>query len=71
MRVQRALDGFHDRRNPMENVMRKFITLFLLALAMTIGANQAFAAQTGGPNDPGGQNRPDRPDRPEKEDNGG
>lgn len=43
--------------------MRKFTTLFLLALAMTIGANQAFAQQAGGSNDTGKQERPDRPDR--------
>jgi hypothetical protein len=56
-------DGFHDRRNPMETVMRKFTTLFLLALAMTVGANQTFAAQAGGPNDTGKNERADRPDR--------
>lgn len=47
--------------------MRKFTTLFLLAFAMTVGANQAFAAQTGGPNDPDGRERPER-ERPEKTD---
>ena len=53
--------------------MRKFTTLFLLALAMTIGANQAFAQSAGGPNDRGKQDRPDRPDRddgPEADDSG-
>ena len=40
--------------------MCKFTTLFLLALAMTIGANQAFAQEnTGSPNEPGKQERPD------------
>jgi hypothetical protein len=33
--------------------MRKFTTLFLLALAMTIGANQAFAKGHGSSNDNG------------------
>ena len=50
--------------------MRKFTTLFLLALAMTIGANQAFAQQAGGPNDTGKQDRPDRPDRDDGPDDG-
>ncbi len=48
--------------------MRKFTTLFLLALAMTIGANQTFAQQAGGPNDTGKQERPDRPDRDDDRD---
>lgn len=44
--------------------MRKFTTLFLLAFAMTIGANQAFAAQSnaGGPNDTGRQESRNEPD---------
>ncbi len=48
--------------------MRKFTTLFLLALAMTIGANQAFAQQAAGPNDTGKVDRSDRPDRPDRDD---
>lgn len=44
--------------------MRKFTTLFLLMLAMTIGASQAFA-QENDPNDPDTIDRPDpRNDRP-------
>ena len=35
--------------------MRKFTVLFLLALAMTVGASQSFARQAGGPNDKGGR----------------
>ncbi len=44
--------------------MRKFTALFLLALAMTIGANQAFAKGHGGSNDNGRseQSRPDNDD---------
>lgn len=38
--------------------MRSFTTLILLALAMTIGAGQAFAQQAS-PNDTGQQERPD------------
>ncbi len=49
--------------------MRRFTTLFLLALAMTIGANQAFAQQAGGANNTGRIDRPDRDDRPD--DDGG
>ncbi len=48
--------------------MRKFTTLFLLALAMTIGANQSFAQQVDGRNDTGKIDRPDRPDRPDRDD---
>jgi len=70
MRVQRVPDGFYGRRNPMETVMRKFTTLFLLALAMTIGANQSFAQQAAGPNDTGKIDRPDRPDRDDDDDGG-
>ncbi len=71
MRVQRVPDGFHDRRNPMEIVMRKFTTLFLLALAMTIGANQAFAQNAAGSNDNGKQDRSEPNDRSEKDDDDG
>jgi len=39
--------------------MRKFTTLFLLALAMTIGASQAFAAQAGASNGIGSVDKPD------------
>jgi len=45
--------------------MRKFTTLFLLALAMTIGANQAFAASAVGGqsnNSRGGQSNPESSD---------
>ena len=47
--------------------MRKFTTLFLLALAMTIGANQAFAASA-----VGGQSNNSRggPSSPERENDG-
>ena len=47
--------------------MRKFTTLFLLALAMTIGASQAFAqSNTGASNDNGKAER----SSPERDDNG-
>ena len=42
--------------------MRKFTTLFLLACAMTIGANQAFAQKAGAPNNTGKQDRTERDD---------
>ena len=47
--------------------MRKFTTLFLLALAMTIGASQAFAqSNTGASNDNGKAER----SSPERDDDG-
>jgi hypothetical protein len=63
-----VLDGFHDRRNPMETVMRKFTTLFLVALAVTIGASQAFAQSNTGSNSVGAVDKPDRPDPPDRDD---
>jgi len=48
--------------------MRKFTALFLLALAMTIGADQTFAQQNTDSNDIGKIDRPDRPDPPEHND---
>jgi len=48
--------------------MRKFTTLFLVALAMTIGASQAFAQNNTGSNSVGAVDKPDRPDRPDRDD---
>ncbi len=50
--------------------MRRFTTLFLVALAMTIGASQAFAQSNTGSDSVGAVGKPDRPDPPDHDDDG-